>query len=204
MASIIAARFETQAQADSAVGALTAAGIAQADRTVFYLNPAGQHAQYPIGGDAHHDEGTRESGKTAGAGAAIGSITGLALGTVTGAALGEGGLMAAAAIAGAGIGGYVGSLAGGLAGARSGDARDASIEEPVERASGMMVAVHLSGSTGEDEVLRVFRSQGALEIERADGEWRDGTWADFDARRTPRLVDAPNSKGPEGPAGPRG
>ena len=203
MANILAARFETQAQADSAIAALNASGVAQADRTVFYLNPPGQHSEYPVGGDAHHDEGTKKSGKTAGAGAAIGGATGLALGAATGAALGEGGLMVAAAIAGTGIGGYVGSLAGGLAGTESGDAREASIEEPVERSSGVMVAVKLNADIPDDTLLRVFRSEGAIEIERAEGQWRDGDWIDFDPRRTPRLVDMPRGDGPEGPAGPR-
>lgn len=203
MASILAARFETREQADSAVAALSAVGIAAADSAVFYLNPPGQHAEYPLGGDAHHDEGTKESGKTAGKGAMIGSATGLALGTATGAAFGDGGLTVAAAIAGAGIGGYFGSLAGGLAGTESGDHREASIEEPVERSSGMMVAVRLSDGASEDELLRVLRTAGAIELERAEGEWRDGTWADFDPRRAPRLIDTPVSEGPEGPAGPR-
>ncbi|HEV7801187.1 MAG TPA: hypothetical protein VGP15_08920 [Burkholderiales bacterium] len=202
MATIIAGRFDTQAQADRAIEALAAAGVPRSDYTCFFVNPPGQHAQYPIGGDAHHDEGTKDAGKSAGAAAAIGSVTGLALGTVTGVALGDSGLTAAGAIAGAGIGGYVGSLAGGLVGSHSGDAREASIDEPVERTSGMMVAVRV-GSGGEAPLLRVLREQGALEIERAEGEWRDGTWADFDPRRTPDLVDASNHKGPQGPAGPR-
>lgn len=202
MATIIAGRFDTQTEADRAMQALGAAGISSGDYTCFFVNPPGQHAQYPIGGDAHHDEGTKDAGKSAGAAAAIGSVTGLAIGTATGAALGEGGLAAAAAIAGAGIGGYVGSLAGGLIGSHSGDARNASTEEPVERTSGMMVAVRV-GSDGEAQAVQVLRAQGARDIERAQGEWRDGTWPDFDPRRTPDLIDQPGGKGPEGPAGPR-
>jgi hypothetical protein len=105
MAGIIAARFETQAEADSALDALRALGVPAADTTCFYLNPPGQHAQYPIGGDAHHDEGTKHAGASAKAAAAIGSAAGLALGTATGAAFGEPGFTAAGAIAGAGLGG---------------------------------------------------------------------------------------------------
>src|SRR5688500_13378804 len=107
MANIIAGRFETQPEADRAVEALAAAGFKPEDRTSFFLTPAGQHAEYPIGGDAHHDEGTKKSGKSAATSAAVGSVTGLALGTVVGAAIGEAGLTAAGAIAGAGVGGYV-------------------------------------------------------------------------------------------------
>jgi hypothetical protein len=192
MADIIAARFETQAEADSALGALRAVGVASEESTCFFLNPPGQHAQYPIGGDAHHDEGTKHAGAAAKTVAAIGSAAGLAIGTATGAALGEPGLTAAGAIAGAGVGGYVGALAGGLTGSRGGRAERASVEEPVERHGGMMVAARIGGSVREEEVLRVLRAQGALEIERAQGEWGDAGWTDFDPRRPPDYIDPPS------------
>ena len=199
MAEIIAARFETQAQADSALAALRGAGIASSDATCFFLNPPGQHDQYPIGGDAHHDEGTKEAGNRAKAVAAAGSVAGLALGTATGAALGEPGFTAAGAIAGAGIGGYVGALAGGLTGSRGGDPGQASPDQPVERRGGMMVAIRMGGTVAEDEVLRVLRAQGALDIERAQGEWRDGAWADFDPARRPQFVDWDSSANADSP-----
>ena len=188
MARIIAGRFDTQAQADAALESLSRAGFRKEDYTCFYLTPPGQHAAYPIGGDAHHDEGTKESGKNAITAAAIGSVTGLALGTATGAALGEPGFTAAGAIAGAGIGGYVGSLAGGLSGTRAADPANATQDEPVGRESGMIVAVRVDEST-ENQAIDVLRAQGALEIERAEGEWRDGGWKDFDPRRVPNTVD---------------
>lgn len=202
MANIIAGRFETQAEADRALAALASSGLSSHDVTSFYLNPAGQHSEYPIGGDAHHDEGTKKSGMTAVAGSTIGGVTGLALGTAAAVAAAPG-LAAVAAIAGAGVGAYVGSLAGGLSGTRSGDPKQASIEEPVERAAGLIVAVRIEGS--EDAVVQVLRAQGALEIERASGEWRDGEWVDFDPRTTPQFIDAEQAqRGPRGPAGPRG
>ena len=200
MANIIAARFDTQAQADSALAALRSAGVAATDSTSFFLNPPGQHAIHPVGGDAHHSEGTKDVPKGAAKAATIGSITGLALGTATGAALGEPGFTAAGAIAGAGVGGFVGSLVGGVSSARQSDADQSSREEPAERASGIIVAVS-AGSVAEDELVRVLRAQGALEIERAQGEWRDGTWADFDPRRTPDLIGVAHGADPRGPAG---
>lgn len=195
MSNIIAGRFDTQVQADSAIAALKGAGIPAADVSSFYLTPPGQHAQYPIGGEAHHDEGTNDAGKGAGTGAALGGAAGLAIGAAAGLATGGAGLAAAAAIAATGVGGYVGSLAGGLSGTRGGDAEQATREEPVERSSGIMVAVR--ADSGEDEVVRVLRAQGAMDIERAQGEWRDG-WGDFDPARPPNLVD---STAPRGPAG---
>jgi hypothetical protein len=203
MARIIAGRFDTQAEADQAIDALKAAGFQHDEYTCFYLSPAGQHASYPIGGDAHHDEGTKESGQKAAAVAAVGSVAGLAVGTVTGAALGEPGLSAAAAIAGAGIGGYVGALAGGLTGSRSGDPQQATPEEPVERAAGMMVAVRAERAGSEAQAVDALHAAGAIELERAEGTWRDGAWVDFDAARTPELIGPGADQGPQGPAGPR-
>jgi hypothetical protein len=188
MPNIVAARFETQAEADAALEAVRAAGVSAEDATCFFVNPPGQHALYPIGGDAHHDEGTKHAGTAATAAAAIGGVAGLALGTATGAAFGEPGFTAAGAIAGAGIGGYVGSLAGGLTGSRAGKPGQASLEEPVAHKAGVMVAVHIDGSVPIDEVVRVLRAQCALEVESAQGEWRDGTWADFDPRRMPDRI----------------
>jgi hypothetical protein len=185
MARIIAAKVETQAQAERIVAALRRAGLAAEDVSSFYLNPPGQHAEYPIGGDAHHDEGTKKSGKTAAAGAAVGGVTGLALGTAVAAAT-DAGFTAIAGLAGAGVGAYAGSLAGGLSGTRGGDPRQSSLEEPVERDAGVIVAVRIHDN--EESALQVLRAEGALDIERANGEWRDGAWVDFDPRRTVQRV----------------
>ncbi|HUP93440.1 MAG TPA: hypothetical protein VM164_00940 [Burkholderiales bacterium] len=201
MAQLIAGRFETRARADEAIAALKTAGFASSEITSFYVTPPGQHATYPIGGDAHHDEGTKDSGRKAGAAAAIGGVTGLALGAATAASLGEPGLTAAGAIAGTGIGGYVGSLAGGLMGTRSGNPEHASTVEPVERSSGVMVAVCIDRPDTDTQAVTALRGNGAIELERATGEWRDGAWVDFDARRTPDLIDGGDA--PQGPAGPR-
>ena len=40
----------------------------------------------------------------------------------------------------------------------------------------------------EGAALDVLRANGALDIERASGEWSDGAWIDFDPRRTPQRV----------------
>jgi hypothetical protein len=188
MARIIAGRFHTQAQADAALGALGAAGFAAEDRSSFYLSAPGQHDLQPMGGDTeHHSEGTKHAGKTAVAGGAIGGVAGLALGTAAAAAM-EPGFTAVAAAAGAGVGAYAGALAGGVSGSRQSDPRKATPEEPVERKAGIMVAVRADGDGSEDRAIQTLRAHGALEIERAEGEWRDGSWSDFDPLRTPRLV----------------
>ena len=200
MSVIFAGRFQAQAEADRAKEALRSAGFRSDEISSFYLNPAGQHASYPIGGDAHHDEGTKDSGKTAVAGGAIGGAAGVALGTVA-AAASEPGFTAAAAVAGAGVGAYVGSLVGAMAGMHAGDPQQASAAEPVERAAGVMVAICVDRQGTAQSALHVLRTHGAIEIERATGEWRDGSWADFDPRRTPQFVDEPPGTAPQGPAG---
>ena len=185
MATIVAGRVETQPEAERLIAALRDAGIAADDITSFYLNPPGRHGEYPIGGDAHHDEGTKESGKTAGVGVAVGSLAGAAVGAALGAVAGPG-VAAVAGVAGASVGAYGGSLAGALHGSRAGDPQQANIEEPVERPPGVMVAVRVDSN--EDAALDVLRSNGALDIERTTGEWREGEWIDFDPRRTARWV----------------
>ena len=188
MAKIIAGRFETQRDADRALSALAGAGFDGLEYTSFYLSAPGQHDMQPMGGDSkHHSEGTKEAGKTAVAGSAIGGVAGLAVGTVAAAAM-EPGFTAVAAAAGAGVGAYAGALAGGLSGSRQSDPQRATPEEPAELDAGVIVAVRSEGEGREDRAIEVLRSCGALEIERAEGQWVDGGWADFDPRRTPQLV----------------
>ena len=189
MANIIAGIIETEEAAERALTALQAQGFGNDDLTTFYLNPPGQHATYPIGGDSHHDEGTKRAGKTAAAGAAVGGVTGLAIGTAVAAAT-DSGLGAMAAIAGAGVGAYVGSLAGGLTGTEQGEPQKASTEEPVERNAGYMIAVRADGAD-EHKAIDVLRAHGAHGVERASGVWSTGAkpaWTDFDPRHPPQLV----------------
>jgi hypothetical protein len=188
MARIIAGRFHTQEQADAALAALGTAGFAREDSSSFYLSAPGQHDLQPLGGDTeHHSEGTKHAGKTAAAGGAIGGVAGLALGTAAAAAM-EPGFTAIAAAAGAGVGAYAGALAGGVTGSRQSDPRKATPEEPVERQPGIVVAVRADGEGAEERAIQSLRAHGALEIERAEGDWRDGGWADFDPLRTPKYV----------------
>ncbi len=189
MAKIIAARFETQPEADRARDALRSAGFGGQNVTSFYLNQPGQHAQYPIGGDADHDEGTKNSGKTAATGAAVGGITGLALGTAAAIAT-EPGFATAAAIAGTGVGAFVGSLAGALSGTSDSGTSESGSRKPVaeERKAGVMVAVLAEVEGAQDTIVQTFRSQGAHAIEQAEGEWRNGEWVDFSPERAPHLL----------------
>ena len=189
MANIIAGVVETQETAERLIEALGTAGFGKDDVTSFYLNPPGQHDTYAIGGDAHHDAGTKQAGKTAAAGAAIGGVTGLALGTAAGAAA-EPGFTAIGAIAGAGVGAYVGSLAGGLKGTEHAGRDEGSVKEPGGRNAGYLIAVRADGAD-ERKAIDTLRAQGAHSVERASGSWTPGAepaWTDFDPRRPVQRV----------------
>jgi hypothetical protein len=55
METIVAGRFETFGQAEKAVRQLMAEGFHQDDTSAFFVNPPGQHAQFPVGGDEYAD-----------------------------------------------------------------------------------------------------------------------------------------------------
>jgi hypothetical protein len=177
MATIIAGNFEGQAHADEATRKLLHAGF-PADRiTSFFLNPPGQHATYPIGGDRDESPGATEAAGGAMTGAAVGGAIGLAVGLAATPFAGP-----AAAIGGAGAGAYVGSLAGAL------DQMSDTPRRTSGRESGILVAVETRSPEDEVLVVDALRDCGARDIERAQGTWRDAQWADFDPLSTPALV----------------
>jgi hypothetical protein len=186
MSTIIAGRFDTQDEANAAVEALERAGFAQSDMQSFYLTPRGMRGNVPVVDNDQPRVGTEHAGKTAAAGAAVGAALGLAVG-VAAAPLAAPAAAAAGAIAGVGVGAYGGSLIGGVSGSGEGQAEaKAEEDEPAERRSGMMVAVRADAR--EELAIQTLRQAGALEIERATGEWRDGEWADFDPTELPEVV----------------
>lgn len=187
MATIVSGWFETQSRADEAMLALGQEGFEADEFHSFYLAPPGQHSDLPLSdlGDHHHSEGTKESSAGAAKGAAIGGAAGLAAGAVAAAASAP--LGPAAVVIGAGAGAYIGSLAGGANASRDSQIEHASREEPIDRPAGAMVSVY-TDRIGEREAIDILRRHGALGIERADGQWIDGKWADFDPHVPPRLV----------------
>src|SRR5688572_25322500 len=135
MATIIAGDFETEAQAEKAVHRLRELGIPAERISSFFVNPPGQHAAFPIGGDHDESPGAEHAEKGAAAGAAIGGAVGLAVGLAATPLLGP-----AAAVGGAGVGAYTGALVGTLG--TLGERKTAS--PVVERPSGVIVAVNTS------------------------------------------------------------
>ena len=194
MTPIIAGRFEQEAQAEQGVVALREQGFGAEDVTMFYLNPPGQHATFPVGGDQDVSHGTTEAHRGALKGAAVGGAVGLGVGVAAAPLVGPLGVLA-----GVGAGAYVGSLAGALGDMGESDTttvappRKASAGDgvPQERPSGFMVAARAPEYARRVIAVNVLQAMGAHDVERADGIWQMGKWVDFDPLQAPKLVDLP-------------
>jgi hypothetical protein len=199
MTPIIAGRFEQSIQADAAAAALRRDGFAEEDVTVFFVNPPGQHATFPIGGDRDASPGAKHADTGALKGTAVGGAVGVGVGLAAAPLLGP-----AAILAGAAAGAYAGSLVGALGDmkekpASAGDDRvdetvevaDAPMEAAPVRSGGMVVAVRAPEFAKRVSAVNVLRAEGARDIERADGTWEGGRWVDFDPLRSILLVDLP-------------
>lgn len=180
MSTIIAGRFDQQSQARQAIGALVAAGFASEHVSSFYLNPAGRHDTYPIGGDRDASPGSDDTAQGRSAGMASGAAVGAAVGAVTTPLSGPLG-----AVTGAFVGAHVGAVAGSLR-----DTEDDGEHDPYvlpHRRSGMMVAVAVEEEV-QGNAVNILRSLGADDIERAEGTIADGDWEDFDPLSAATLV----------------
>jgi S-formylglutathione hydrolase FrmB len=185
MSLIVAARFTTFPAAEDAAQKIFNAGFVEEDVTLFFVNPRGQHARYPIGGDVGTDAGAREAPKGAGMGVTIGAVAGAVVGVAIFAAFAAPIIVSLIA---AGVGAYVGSLVGAMARTREGGMVGHHLPFHQEmRDSGVLVAVHVSPDNQFD-AARVLREAGGLAIERASGRWQQGRWADFDPLKTPEPL----------------
>jgi len=182
MSLIVAARFDSFPEAENAARRLFREGFGEDAVNIFFVNPSGSHDRYPVGGDQAADPDSR--------GAHYGAIAGAALLATVGALIGAGGLFLygrtglEVVVAGA-VGAYIGSLAGALfvTGRRSRHQAQEGAPMPVRHA-GVLTAVHVELNQ-EAEAARILREAGGMDIERAEGRWRDGKWVDFDPVSAP-------------------
>ncbi len=178
MSRIVAGRFDRTTDADAALAALRQEGFTDKDVDSFYVGPPGQHDMTRVGGDAPHaSAGSRQAGYGGLVGALIGGLVGLVAGWVVAAEYGVIAVLLAAA-----LGAYIGSFAGGMARVRGGRKSEASIEHPVEPLGGRMIAVNVDRPGADARAIDVLRRHRARNIGRAEGDWRDGAWRDFDPR----------------------
>jgi hypothetical protein len=182
MSLIIAGRFQTFPAAETAAQRLFKNGFVEEDVTLFFVNPSGQHARHPIGGDVGTDAGASAAPKGAGKGVTIGAVAGAVVGAAIFAVFHAPLLVSVIA---AGVGAYVGSLVGAMSHTRK--PKSASYAEEPTRHAGVLVAVHVSPES-QDKAADVLRSAGGMEIERASGRWKQGRWSDFDPLQPPHPV----------------
>jgi hypothetical protein len=183
MDNIIAGRFQTQDQSQDALQQLRDAGFADAALTTFFVNPAGQHDLYPLGGDEDASPGAGGAAGGAEAGVAAGAAAGLAVGLAAAPFLGP-----AAVIAAAGVGAYTGSLGGTFSQLSSPDEADAQGQPRTPRRSGMLVAVSVKDGQERARAISVLAAAQAADIESASGNLSDGDWSDFDPRQPVHLA----------------
>jgi hypothetical protein len=193
MATIIAGGFETYVEAQDALRRLAEAGVNSEYLCEFRVNPPGMHDTTPIGGDRHESPGAQEADSGASKGAAVGAVVGTAAGVAITPLLGPAGI-----VAGAGVGAYTGSLVGGLKKGVDGVPQpDHTVMRPAEA----LIAVNVDGAgVAEETLIGIFRDAGAWQIERSEGRWENGEWADFDPVASPHLV---GGRDPEAGAGRR-
>jgi hypothetical protein len=192
MSLIVAARFITFPAAESAAERLFRAGFVEEDVSLFFVNPRGQHARYPISGDQKTDAASVDAPKGAGMGVTIGAVIGAIVGVGIFTAISAPVLVSAIA---AGVGAYIGSLVGAMY--RTRDTGQNVRPEHVhyeQRDSGVLLAVHVTPET-QQQAAQVLRDAGGASIERATGRWQQGRWADFDPTRPPQPVQAERSAG---------
>jgi hypothetical protein len=178
MTTIIAGGFDTYEKAEAAMQRLREAGVTEDNLCDFRVNPPGEHDGTPIGGDHDESPGAHHAGGGAVKGAAVGAIAGAAAGAVAATVLGP-----VAIAGGAGAGAYTGALVGALG------SMDRATHRDDMRPAENLVAVNVgAGEVPESRAIEIFEQCGARQVERAEGTWADGEWADFDPVTPPQLV----------------
>jgi hypothetical protein len=189
MKTLIAGRYEQQTEAENAWRDFLRAGFSAREMSLFYVNPQGQHALYPVGGDEDESAGTHE----AKSGAVRGAVGGVGAGTLVGAAtipvLGPAG-----PLMGAAVGAYTGALVGALKnmeedaeeGSDAVPDRNAPGAEPPRKA-GLMLAVAVA-SPAEREAAVDIHGMRAQSVEEAEGVLQNGDWIDFDPLAPPKVI----------------
>ncbi|MEK6422978.1 MAG: hypothetical protein V4801_25600 [Burkholderia gladioli] len=185
MAMIVTGNFQTFDDAEATRRRLIERNFRREDVSVFFLNPRGQRARFPIGGDVYADSAAEPGGR----GAILGAVRGLGIGLLVGLGIYTIGatpwwVPAATALAGA----YLGALGGALSRMRGRAEEGTGTLARTEH--GVVLAAHVNaGNAGVAE--DVLRSTGAHPIEHCDGDWGDGRWRDFDPTRRPDVARQP-------------
>jgi len=196
MSLIVAARFQTFDAAGAAAHSLFSAGFRDEDMHTFYVNIAGEHARYPVGGDRKADPDAR--------GASVGAVVGAALlgilfALVCAVVAWQIEPSAIAVAAAGGVGAYIGALAGALwvtgQGRRLRHGSWARDVHPEVRQAGVLLALHIAPDQ-EARAVALLRAAGGVDVERANGRWMNGKWEDFDPLTPPQREPEPGPVDP--------
>lgn len=192
MTMIVAARYETFDQAGLATQHLARHGFPEESIHTFYVNSAGAHDRYPVGGDRRVDPDAK--GGTWGVllGAAVLGLVCAALAMFT---IGRFEYPNLVVIAAGGVGAYVGALIGAMLAIgrrrprvrQPTDTPNDNPGHPAVRAAGVMLAVPITPEQQPD-IVRLLRETGGQDVERANGRWAGGKWTDFDPLIPPHEV----------------
>ncbi|APD12271.1 hypothetical protein [Pandoraea sputorum] len=189
MAMIVAGRFTTFDQANLVASRLYDRSFRPSDVSVFFLNPTGQHARFPMGGDVDADAAARPASRGAAQGVVAGGAFGLAMGALLYVAIWRFWLVP---VVGMMAGAYLGAFLGALR--RMQSRERVSARQAGMRDAGVMLATHVSESTA-DTAIAVLRDAGAAEIEQANGVWEGGEWRDFDpVQHAHHAQDVPSAR----------
>ena len=61
-------------------------------------------------------------------------------------------------------------------------------EDPVGRPAGIVVAVRIESGKAEQSAISTLQTYGAIHVEKAEGQWNDGKWIDFDPLSMPVIL----------------
>lgn len=193
MGKTVTGLFDNHAAAQSVVQELLAGGFRRDDISVMAkeVEPESKRAVVEYVEESGEKQ-VEDMAMGAGAGAAIGGLSGLAIGLASLAIPGFGPIIAAgpvaAFIAGTGIGATVGGLISGLT--RLGvPEKDAQHYAEGVRRGGMLVNVN-----AEDEqagrAVEIMRRHHPVEINKRAAEWREEGWPGFDTNATDTAFNA--------------
>jgi hypothetical protein len=189
MTKTVTALYDTYSEASSAVSALEAAGVPNADISIVANNSENWHRDTSTTNAAEDATGGAEAGIIVGG--LGGLLTGLGLMAIPGVGpvVAAGWLVSTAvgAVAGAAIGGATGGIIGSLTTAGVPEA-DANVYAEGVRRGGTLVTARVD-DVRETEVRSILLRQRAVDLSTRGRIYRDSGWSSFDANAPAYTAD---------------
>ena len=188
MKTIVVGRYNQQAEAEYASRELLRAGFPLSEMSLFYVNPEGQHALHPLGGDEDESSGTHDAKSGAMRGAVGGGGAGALVGVAAIPVIGPAG-----PLLGAAVGAYAGSLVGALSNMDETGQQTDSVREGGAQGdgqalkAGFVLAVAVETSGKREDAIEIL-GERAQEVEETDGTLQNGDWIDFDPLTPCKLI----------------